>query len=150
MKVIFLDFDGVIMPGYDRTFTGGFDPLTIVHLNNIIEKTDAHIVISSSYRHACTMESLKQWLEEEGVKGVVLGRTPFAMDIVRRSGYRSARESEISSWLENWKGEPVEKFVILDDIDEFHVLKDALVQTDKWAGLTGDDAIKAVDKLTQM
>lgn len=138
MKVIFLDFDGVIIPGTYRWITGvtTFEPGTIQHLNRLIEETGAYIVVSSTLRYGYPTVELMQWLAEDGVKGKVISRTPF-VDI------RADRGDEIIQWLKDWRGERVEKFVILDDkpIDK---LPKEHVQTDWYKGLTSEDVDKAV------
>ena len=57
MKIIFLDFDGVLNPpndvirgtSYDFTETK-FGPKAVINLNKILSETGAYIVVSSTWR----------------------------------------------------------------------------------------------------
>ena len=50
MKILFLDFDGVITT-YDSKWCIDNNKLKLV--NDIVSKTDAKIVVSSSWKHGC-------------------------------------------------------------------------------------------------
>lgn len=89
MKVIFLDFDGVLVTVHDR-YTAG-SPFCVFNLNRIIEATGAKIVVSSSWRILFEMEELTRFLKEWGVQGEVIGKTPVNHD--------GERGDEIQAWL---------------------------------------------------
>ena len=87
MKVIFLDFDGVLnSSGYSATlFEAGrptkdeygqelFDPETVNLLNRIVDETEAKIVISSSWRYL-GITALRDMWQERGLHGHIIGMT---------------------------------------------------------------------------
>lgn len=91
MKIIFLDFDGVLNSNnwYSRRFNEigtsnisgkyplyEFDPLSIKELNRIIEQTGASVVVSSSWRVGNRIEDLQQMLDAVGFVGKVIDTTP--------------------------------------------------------------------------
>ncbi len=161
MKILFLDIDGVL--NSDRWFTeqqdGTFmphedkmDPKAVAVLNEIIEKSGAKIVISSSWRKFFDFDELKRILcEVNGVKAEIFSTTPVRFSFVSR-GY------EIREWLQNYyedlrEGEitePVEAIVSLDDDSS---VGDALdiapywVQTHWDEGLLPEHAAQALQKL---
>ena len=108
MKVIFLDFDGVIVT--DRSIntlrhsgSTPFDRIAVVNLNTLIASTGAQVVISSSWRTDRSL-NMKQVLNYAGVQCNMIGQTP----VIGCRGY------EIGCWLDaHPKG--IEQFVILDD-----------------------------------
>ena len=137
MKIIFLDIDGVLCviesdakQAFQRLAKGeGSSPSLnskcISVLNRIIKKTDAKVVISSSWRLHYPLENIKKALEKHGFVGEIIGATPNAwrhpeIDYV-------ARGNEIQQWLNEHP--EVEKFVILDDeTDEMrHLLPKCVV-----------------------
>lgn len=121
MKVIFLDFDGVLNHEmwYRRRFNEmdmeketsrhpyyEFDPLCIEQLNRIINATDAKVVVSSTWRHGKSPQQLHELLEKVGFKGEVISKTP---DFHARGNtidgdpiaYNVPRGCEIDWWLDN-------------------------------------------------
>lgn len=134
MKIIFLDVDGVI--NTDKNFerlvkeNNGvetysmyvtFDTDTMNNLKDLIEKTNAYIVISSSWRKTMKSNILARWdilmegLESINVKDRLLGVIPTLVDDKRNE---LPRGQEIKKWLEGNKDKNIEKFVILDDYDD--------------------------------
>lgn len=121
MKIIFLDFDGTMdtaryelilrisgQPSIDAYGTV-FDPECVWNLKQIIEKTEAKIVVSSSWKSIMTFEELLDMWEKRGLPGEVIDTTPYSL------GCRN-RGDEIDLWLKEC-GEECQ-YVILDDIDE--------------------------------
>jgi len=152
MKVIFLDFDGVlcnvesISEGYKSRISPEQDPYgpdaeCVAALNRIIEQTGAMIVVSSTWRksrkpNASMRETLNRW----GVKGEVVGTTP----VLHGDEYAYKRRGcEIQQWL-NTVRTPVTSFVILDDDSDMAHLRHRLVQTAMPEGLTEADADRAI------
>lgn len=91
MKIIFLDFDGVlnsevwmksrfdIIDNNDIDSQYPFyeiDPNAIKNLNRIIEETGAKVVVSSTWRHGRTPEELSRILEFHNFKGEIIDTTP--------------------------------------------------------------------------
>ena len=138
MKIIFLDFDGVLNnlttrgphPGTDPRF----DPFNISILNQIINESSAKIVITSSWRIDHTLEELRHLLGQVGVMGDIIDVTPNgAPDPIRGISNSSVRGHEIQAWLNG--REDVTHFVIIDDSDDMVHLMFKLVQTDDIIGL---------------
>ncbi len=143
MKVIFLDFNGVMVSGKSPIVGYNmFDKDSVSSLNNIIKETGASIVVSSGWRLCSDLLQLSDLLQSCGVKGEILDTTPF---VLRTGG--DVKGTEIDKWLKEWKGEPIESFVILDDDPKIVLHKDKQVKTNYWEGLTEEDANKAKEIL---
>lgn len=120
MKIIFLDFDGVMdtayydhilskdgKPGNDEYGTV-FDPYCIQNLKRIIDETGADIVVSSSWKDFMSYkEILKMW-EDRNLPGFVTDVTPIPL-------HRRNRGDEIDAWLEECRADC--QYVIIDDLD---------------------------------
>jgi hypothetical protein len=141
MRIVFLDFDGVLIPMDGTTISRKPAPSCISALNAITEQTGAQIVVSSSWRNVASIDKLRALLKRWGVKASVIGVTPSI------HGRDISRGQEIAAWLKaNRDGV---EFVILDDDSEMRPLSAYHIQTDKRRGLTGDDADRAVSLLTE-
>ena len=83
-KVLFLDIDGVLNPKWwDRKkhvdiYGGAFDPKAVANLAQIIEKTGAEIVISSSWKELGLSELRNMWKERK-LPGMIIDVTPDYM-----------------------------------------------------------------------
>lgn len=164
IKVIFLDIDGVICTdrsfaikpkipfpqGFHIPFRTGWDHLDsecVKRLNKITDVTGAIIVISSTWRLACVEEDdfkhLANYLKSMGVKAHILDKTPTHL----RFGCMeriNGRGREIEQWLNEWPGEEVESFVILDDDDDLEPYMDCHVQTPEETGLDDSHVEQAI------
>lgn len=80
---------------------------------------------------------LEEKLRENGI--TFISRTPRLA-----SGYRG---EEIKTWLDNWKGESVESFVIIDDDADMRPFMSRLVQTSFNKGLQPKNVKKAIEML---
>ena len=152
MKVVFLDFDGVLnsheffvelsaKPEAEQgDLVTTLSPVCTANLVKLLEiEPELQIVISSTWRHAFELSWLKDKLASHGVDPKrIIGITP------RR--FSSTRGEEIGMWLADHQ--EVEHFVILDD-DKFDIvrLRKWLVQTDEQVGLTTKDIAKVVKVL---
>lgn len=151
-KVIFLDFDGVLInhkSWYVRS--GGHatgDPPCVVELNRITDLTGARIVISSSWRIGTSVAELRSILLSWGVTGKVIGKTPRLLIESGTLCIAQPRGSEIQSWID--KCERVERFVILDDDSDMGPLTPFLVKTKFETGLTTADANRAIAVLQHL
>lgn len=115
MKVIFVDFDGVLnTEKYVRScseFGLIIDPSKMVLLEQIIDATDAKIVLSTSWREHWDEEpkncdnigiEINNIFEQYGLH--IFGKTPIL---------NSCREDEIAAWL---KSNPhITNFAVIDD-----------------------------------
>lgn len=143
MKVIFLDFDGVMNTAETRGDDYLENPCSdrfIPVLNELIRKSEALIVVSSSWRHWWPLEKLKLYLRRRGVLGRVIDTTPSI------SVHGDARGFEIQDWLNTHP--QVSHFVILDDdVDMVH-LRDKLVWVNPDKGLGQEELEQALQHLT--
>ncbi len=116
MKVIFLDFDGVLNSEASfrwedkkgtQEISNTLSPVCCSNLQYIIENVDnVKVVISSTWRKLHTFNELKKTLSYYKVSvGCIVGITPSVL-----SGDRG---HEISLWLE--KNPEVKKYAVLDD-----------------------------------
>lgn len=153
MRVIFLDIDGVLNFNGCRDKIGGIyfvNDNKIKLLKEIIDRTDAKIVLSSTWRfgwfdrdygmntvHAEDFTKLQEKLKEFGIE--FLSRTPRTQE-----GHRG---NEIKQWLDKWNGEVVDKFIIIDDDSDMKPYMNRLVQTSFEHGLTQKDVERAVKML---
>lgn len=111
MKVIFLDYDGVL--NKDRTpfrekdgqYIMAEDEL-VYRLNLIVDRTDAELVLSSSWRHQ------REWRAIMKASGIF---KPF-LDKTSIDGNELQRGAQIAAWLVNHP--EVTKYAILDDFDD--------------------------------
>jgi hypothetical protein len=153
MKLIFLDFDGVVTPfkkndEYERVchdIVGElgclkFDPNAVAELNRISDTSQASIVISSSWRYYIPkLETMRAMLRAQGVTGPVIGMCDSW------GNTHQTRGEEIESFMETLD---VEGFVILDDTDfGWNQIRDHWVQTHPHVGITREDAEKALSIL---
>jgi len=150
IKVIFLDIDGVLNFNGCRDKIGGLyfvNNNRIKLLKKIIDATGAKIVLSSTWRigwfdrdysiHSRNAEDftkLENKLKEYDI--TFISRTPRLA-----SGYRG---EEIKTWIDNWKGEPVESFIIIDDDADMKPFMNRLVQTSFNKGLQQKNVDKAI------
>jgi len=146
MRILFLDIDGVIctqeeifhdpakkksgeirVEDYMRKVDGKwlhvFSPVAVAALNHITDTTGAKLVISSVWKNN-GMERLVEHFKEQGVKGEIIGLTPY----VYNEEYKCRmRGGEIQAWLD--ANPKPESFVILDDESDMLHLLPRLVQT---------------------
>jgi hypothetical protein len=140
MKVLFLDFDGVLnsVDFHKAQHAAGvnlpwpechLDPAPVKVLNDILEKSGAVVVVSSSWRIGGHPPSRTVWLQQTldngGFKGRVIDVTPVL---------GGKRGNEIQYWLD--RHPDVTHFVILDDDTDMEHLYDKLVHIDYEHGLT--------------
>lgn len=161
MKVIFLDFDGVINSAEfmkarhkdrktkniernaERNEKSKFNWYIsmigeeyVARLNQIIEATGAKVVVSSTWRILHDIDELSAFLKAKGFIGEIIDRTP------RFGG--SPRGEEIAYWL---AGNKVDEFVILDDDSDMCDLMHKLVHTSWQTGLQPEHVAKAIQML---
>lgn len=155
MKIIFLDFDGVMdtaryelilrISGRLSVDAYGtiFDPECVWSLRQIIDKTGAKIVVSSSWKDLLSFEELLDMWEKRDLPGEVIGTTPYTLECRNRG-------DEIDLWLKECQEEC--QYVILDDIDgsnfNEHQLE-RLVVVDTVKGLDEVAAERAVRMLNK-
>jgi hypothetical protein len=164
MKIVFLDFDGVLnsIRSFIATSRGSkkwdslddmnkdtLDPIGVGLLNRLIRDTDAKIVISSSHRKyflknkVLDLSGLRNYFYNFGIEGDIIDATPI--------NYRpyAVRGDEIKEWLENHSEFNIKKYVILDDDSD--MLEEQLphfIHTNSFNGFSFENWIKAMEILT--
>lgn len=148
MKVVFLDFDGVLntfaLIRAEGARLDRLDPAAVARLNTIVARSGAKVVISSSWRVHRTLDELRAMLLELGFSGEVIDRTPELPSSLYGDPF-IARGREIQAWIEA-RGEPLESYVIIDDA----YLEEAaqfLVKTETEAGLLDEHVALALEIL---
>ena len=168
MKIIFLDFDGVLnsssysaslsdagKPTKDENGHELFDPETAKRLNRIVDETEAKVVISSSWRYL-GLTALKEMWRKRGLHGQLIGMTSMhAVDeYIMEHGLNwlekgtitgSPRAVEIEAWLH--EHDHIDNYVILDDMPMSSALETHFVQINPILGLSDAQAAKAIEIL---
>lgn len=155
MKVIFLDMDGVInsiaywkqrnvvashRSVFDRHLDE-IDPVALSRLNTLVEKSDAKLVLSSSWRETHSCKEIELMFLEIGWRQTTvpfIGATPYL---------RGKRGEEVDHWLE--RNTSVKQYVILDDDSDFtsEQKESHFVHTSWETGLLDEHVEKAIQIL---
>ena len=151
MKVIFLDFDGVITIPPKWYINAN----KIKYIKRIVDETEAKIVVSSSWRmntvgetidkmigrpKRCPRNKMLYWLVDN-----IYDITPWFSD---KKYYETGRGGEIQTWLD--KHHEVDNYVIIDD--DHDMLDSQLyhfVQTNYEDGLTEVETKRAIKVLNK-
>lgn len=145
MKVIFLDFDGVLNNNSYFLNSKEKAPFFLqdekmILLKQIVDTTNAKIVLSTSWREIWNSDldiSLK-------LKDYFNSFDLSVYDVTKNINYN--RPLEISTWL---KENNVNSYVILDDIADpwYEHVNNVVVTNKEFNGLSQDDVNKAIDIL---
>ena len=156
IKCVFVDVDGVLNTSRtprrlacsnEFTFV---DTRKVLRLRDIVERTGAKLVLSSTWRFGADPKAF--YLEREALRELVAEfrrlRCPLWFDITPYLP-RAKRWQEVNAWLIN---NDVEDFIILDDWgeDEFRPMMDHLVKCDPRKGLTKERAELAISMLGEV
>ena len=129
MKILFLDHYGVMsLNGSEFTRTkdslptsielknqrkyGDFDYNAVKILNQIIEKTDTEIVVTSDWRIGYTLDYIQQFYSRQNVS-----KSPIDVTITSSNSfltYQEQRSFEIKDWLNSRSY--IEKWAAVDDL----------------------------------
>ena len=133
MKIIFLDFDGVLnSERYIRNYMGGsvimLDPLCMTLMRDVVKASGAKIVLTTSWRNHWSKNENE--INEIGKEiNDIFGKYGLEVfDKTPHMGYNQ-REQEIETWLSEHPD--VQNFVVFDDktlesdIIEGHFVKTA-------------------------
>lgn len=156
MKVIFLDVDGVLNSTYSDNISTGekgwmWDTVSEYHLKKlkrIVDKTDAKIVLSSSWREYHPLLTGDGEITDELLKILVHKLDIFGLSIydVTPELRLQIRGNEIKQWLDNHS--EVEKYVIIDDEYDFRYEQEPFViRTTMTNGLTDELSDLAISLL---
>lgn len=146
MKVIFLDFDGVLNTDRYVKRAGHFgvviDPERMVFLRRIVDMTGAKIVLSTSWREHWENDAAA--LNETGreINRIFAENSLYVWDKTPRCSIN--REDEIKAWLDN--AENIESFVVIDDMFlAADFLEGHFVRTSQFRdGLNEEDVQRAI------
>lgn len=161
MKLIALDFDGVLVPEQSHFYWKHREgcnravpelqhaqrccPIAISNLNYVCEQVlDVRIIISSTWRKYFSIEDLKAILIEDGFRYTdrIIGMTP---SIPRGLTGQSNRGEEIEQWIEGSK-EEVEVWVAIDDHSDNNINPDHLILTMQETGFTIIHAYELIER----
>jgi hypothetical protein len=162
VKIIFLDIDGVIAtPNKIEDGMWGLCDTRQELLGEILEKTNAKIVLSSSWRKP-TVKETKEYMLSQGfwfsdkIIGVTI-RAYHEIKFLNKIHLSIPRGVEIKQWIDthihsdngkNFKRKKLNidyNFVIIDDdTDMLFEHKNNFVNTDAYNGLTKKDVKKAI------
>lgn len=158
MKVIFSDIDGV-HNSYEflkNNPNEAIDRKNVGILKKVIDKTGAVIVMSSGWRfwfddNMMPKEGYSQYLYnilcEFDIK--IFAKTPdFSTDEIRvNKTFSHVKAKEIIDWLNEHKS--VKKYAVLDDLDlRNEEINAHLVRTNRQVGITEEDALSVIDKIS--
>jgi hypothetical protein len=124
------------------------DTRKVLRLRDIVERTGAELVLSSSWRYGAEPNAL--YIEKYALRELIAEfrrvRCPLWTDMTPIIP-RVNREKEIYAWLYT---HDVDNFVILDDVrEELNWYKDRLVLTSMFDGLTKERAELAIRMLNE-
>ncbi|MBQ6856707.1 MAG: hypothetical protein IJO13_06355, partial [Lachnospiraceae bacterium] len=91
----------------------------------------------------------KETIDLDMYKGLIEKLNEHNLKLIDKTGYDLEQGDEIQTWLNEWTGEQVEAFVIIDDLSErhFHGIAEHLVQTSWKHGLQEKHVQKAIEIL---
>lgn len=170
MRVLFLDFDGVLnsarwmhtrptkedfarehnispeVYAHDITTWAlrSIDPVAVGALNEIVHRTRARVVVSSTWRTMYALPKLELMLRRRGFEHHLIGTTPDAATVRERDDRRISRGEEIQRWLDLTEID-ASSAVILDDDGDMDHLTPRLYQTEVEHGLCAhhvDDVVR--------
>ena len=153
MKIIFLDFDGVMVTDRYQAqlidsnsplrddYGAKFDPVCVENLRRIIDSTDADIVVISTWKMEMGLDDIQKMWDARQLPGKVIGVTPD-IDPVHRG-------NEIAAWL-NAYGEECQ-YAIIDDCPILDFFREEqlphLFKVDERTGLDEKTVTKVIELL---
>lgn len=157
MKIIFLDIDGVLNSARTQETFRDYVFVSddkVMLLKELVEQTDAKIVLSSSWREGWALKDKYpkcRHVDVELYEALCDKLAQYDLKLFDYTGKGRMRGLEIDEWLKREHDEKIESFVILDDMDEtdFWPHSSHLVQTDISKGLTKKCVEMAIKKLNE-
>lgn len=142
MKIIFLDFDGVIAPLSFHHSSSGFSASACANVQSVLTKDpNVRLVVSSAWRR-WGLEEIRKILKENGIDSTkVIGLTEA------EGGFPPEhRAVQIKTWLKNHP--EIKKYVALDDYP-LPKLGDNYLKINGYVGFTQKDAEIALRILSE-
>lgn len=156
-NILFLDFDGVMVTDRYQTqlmddgpqlhvdeYGYKFDPVCVENLRQIIESTDAEIVVTSTWKMERGLSGIQRMWEARHLPGRVIGVTPD-IDPIHRG-------NEIEGWLDANLG--AVHYAIIDDCPFTEFFREEqlpfLFKVDERTGLDEETTKKIVENLKQL
>ena len=155
-NILFLDFDGVMTSERylaQQMASGSplrddygaiFDPLCVEFLKDIIDSTDADIVVTSTWKKEMGLKGIQKMWKERNLPGKVTGVTPD-IDPIHRG-------NEIEAWLATNPG--AVRYAIIDDCPIMDFFREELLQhlfkVDERIGLDDKTARLVADYLANI
>lgn len=135
MKVLFLDFDGVLNVFPKPNKNGEFHKEACINLEYLLNKIpDLKVVVSSSWR-TYGLQAVKDVLKSNGIDPRrVLDITGHEQNEDAPDHVGNYRGYQVQCWLD--RHPEVKHFAIVDDENDFQDLPGKLVKTNKYNGLT--------------
>lgn len=151
MKIIFLDMDGVmvtpracLMYG-DKGIFSYIDPVAVHAINSLCERSNAKIVISSSWRGWMPVRAMKAILSGAGIRQDYFF---FDKEDLQDAGFFTpkmghSRGEQIQHWINNHYKELTNYLILDDDSDMLDEQIDHFVQTHYYDGISHQNFIDA-------
>ena len=152
--IIFLDFDGVMVTDRHQeqltaigqslrdNYGAKFDPACVENLRQIIDSTDADIVVTSTWKMTMGQDGICQMWDDRHLPGKVIGVTPD-IDPIHRG-------DEIDAWLDANPG--TGRYAIIDDaplVDFFNANQlEPLFRVNECTGLDEDTVRLVINHLS--
>jgi hypothetical protein len=155
MKILFLDFDGVInacestdLVTLQSNDIDSYSPILIANINRLTDVCNFKIVVSSSWRKLYDFQTLQIVCKSMGLTAEVVGSTT-CKDLVpeehRKRAGLIARGLQISDWLANNTCE--DYYVLDDDSDASYQHETKFLKIDNSYGFTAEVADNLIKKL---
>ena len=150
---MFLDFDGVMVTDRHQEqlvainsplrdeYGAKFDPVCVENLRQIINNTDADIVVTSTWKMALGLDGMQRMWQARHLPGKVVGVTPD-IDTIHRG-------NEIQAWLDTQTG--AVRYAIIDDCPILDFFREEqlpfLFKVDERTGLNEETALSVINHL---
>lgn len=140
-RYLFLDIDDVLVTTrqhfskklHPKYQSHHFDPKCVKVLNEILEKTNPIIILSSDWKLHYNLEALNEIFHDNGVNGKITDITPslWGVKFFKLSELEECRAWEIIKYVNEHN---IQKFVAVDDLNMFHWLPDNFVHCTRSMG----------------
>jgi hypothetical protein len=107
-----------------------FCPIAVRNLREILKRTGAYIVLSSTWRKGYSLQEIKDLFACYDLGHYVVGKTPVIDEAIR--------DLEIQAYLDTCE-QKIESFIIIDDDKDMGELLPRLIHCKDYSGLTTDD-----------